>query len=410
MRRKCPATSHDPHQYILIFLVLSGVLYNALLSFVNAHVMQISVFMAAGCELIIIGCAILAVVADGLRKDDVFLSIYIGFTLAISIIVSIAHQSLFIDMLRNWMIICLFFTIGTRMSLHSLRLCFQISAYLVFSVLFIEIFALNIFGLLFNPASFFANTRGVELFSLDESGLFRNALGYEGRFTFGVFSGPRTSSLFLEQVSLANFASVLSLFAMCFWVELNNKEKVGYVSLVMLIILSNNSRTSSILAILLSLGFWIFPRLPRYGHAFVMPAVLILGILVFNSSTGEIGDDFIGRINITMNKLYDMDVKTLFVGDLTQLVRSYDSGVAYIIYGSTIFGTFLFWNFILCVNPRRNSRHLRAAYGLVLFMAFNLMIGGTAVFSMKIATLLWAAIGYASRGVVPKQLQKNIRV
>ncbi|MBD8639447.1 hypothetical protein [Sphingomonas sp. CFBP 13733] len=57
----------------------------------------------------------------------------------------------------------------------------------------------------------------MEVSEFNETGLFNNAAGFESRFSFGVFSGARTSSVFLEQVSNANFAGILCVFLVATW-------------------------------------------------------------------------------------------------------------------------------------------------------------------------------------------------
>ena len=65
------------------------------------------------------------------------------------------------------------------------------------------------------------------------------------------------------------------------------------------------------------------------------------------------------------------------------------------IYAATIFGVIALWLFV-CLFPAGARRPSGAApiHFLFSFIFLNMMIGGRAVFSMKIAGLLWFVVGY----------------
>src|SRR5262249_2251621 len=69
-------------------------------------------------------------------------------------------------------------------------------------------------------------------------------------------------------------------------------------------------------------------------------------------------------------------------------------GYVYITYGATIFGLVLFWLFVAFYPASETSNQRRLGHSLSLFMFLNLMIGSTAIFSMKTAGLVWLLVGF----------------
>ena len=231
---------------------------------------------------------------------------------------------------------------------------------LVITVLFfmvIEIFFTDIYATIFQPAMYYANTRGIEELSTDSSGLFRNSLGYGDRFTFGFLSTHRISSIFLEQVSLANFAMVLAIFLCVMWPKLKNFDRTLIGLTIPFMILSNSSRTASFVCLLLLAGYFIFPRLPRYSHVMWVPFILLASALLFYDpefQTRGISDDMEGRIGLTMSYLSRLNEAYFTGGSVAEINRTGDTGYTYLIYTQTIVGTIAFWLYMTFSLPPVN--------------------------------------------------------
>ncbi len=125
-----------------------------------------------------------------------------------------------------------------------------------------------------------------------------------------------------------------------------------------------------------------------------MPLIILIGFFVHFMKPEEVGDNFTGRVGVTIKKMLDLDFQAIIGLDITRIGEFADSGYVYLIYGSTILGLIVFWLFI-CLYPAGNTAaQRRCAHSLSLFIFLNMMIGGTAIFSIKIAGLLWLLIGY----------------
>lgn len=95
-----------------------------------------------------------------------------------------------------------------------------------------------------------------------------------------------------------------------------------------------------------------------------------------------------------MKKIMELDPLAILGLSVDRVAEFADSGYVYLIYAATIFGVIALWLFVCLFPAGRTAAQRRCAHSLSLFIFLNMMIGGTAVFSMKIAGLLWFVVGY----------------
>lgn len=377
----------------IVAVTILGATYNCILSFANQNVFAQSFKTVALTEIAILAYALSLVARAGFTTQDRFPLLFLGYSALFATTVSLASSTVFVDGLRNALIIAAFTMLGSRIATQQLHRLMRILTVLVAAVLVFELVDLRDYGRLLNPALYYFNTRGIEQFSLNETGLFNNALGFANRFSFGIFNAPRTSSLFLEQVSLANFAGVLCIYLVSTWSAHGRQARALYMAVVALILLSNNSRTGSIFAVLTCIGYFVYPLLPRRAVLLVMPAIVLTALLAYSQLSGG-GDNIAGRLAITMHHMAETDLGALFGFDARSSSRLADSGYPYVIYSTTIFGFVLFWLYVSLILIPRTPEQARCAYSLAAFIFINLLIGGTAMFSIKIAAPLWVLVGY----------------
>lgn len=384
----------DKRVVALTFLAIS---YNACLALINAHIAGIGFAAVAATEIGILGLCLCVLAKTGLKKSSRNVVYFLCVYLLITLVLSIANQTLFVDAFRNMLIIAIFVCLGREVNQVTVTRTFLLCSAVVLLFLLIELGSLPLYAGIFRPADYFVNTRGVANFELDESGIFRNALGFEGRFSFGIFTGPRTSSVFLEQVSLANYAAVLCVYLLSLWPRLGRMERIAHVLTIVLIILSNNTRTSSILLLLSLVGYFVYPYIPKYTNALIAPAIILLGVVVYALYPNVVDDDFVGRVSHTGKFIADMGWPEYFGLSLDKVSGLMDSGYPYVIYSTTVIGMVVYWLFVSFIVPQHTASQRRCANGLAMFIFINLLIGGTAVFSIKIAAPLWLLVGFMSQ-------------
>lgn len=384
-------------QQFTVFLWIATILpptYNAILAVINARGVTTPRGASVLAEASILLSCLLACFLTGGRKRDIVPILLVFFSLVQMLITSLANERIFPDFVRNMAIIAAFTALGYRCRSSDVRLIFRAVSIVVLLFLIIEVSYLPLYVSIFQPASYLQASRGLEEFSLNETGLFANALGFQDRFSFGIFSGPRTSSIFLEQVSLPGFASVLLIFLLGNWREIGKFEKILHVLLVVLIVLSNNSRTSSALLVMNAIGYFIYPYFSGRLTAMLMPVVLILAFVIVGPVSVATGsDDIIGRLSVTVAHLTNFNAGEFLFGSLDKVAHSFDSGYGYIIASSSIFGLLVFWAYATFFPEDITIEQRRVHWGLAVYVYLWLLIGGTAIFTMKTAALLWLVVG-----------------
>lgn len=380
-------------QWIIAGLTLFAVLFNALLAMANALVAPMSTAIVTVCEIGILGAGMLVILTSGFRREDRWPMALLYLFLLLAAGMSLVNGFPFPDAIRNVAILCVFTMLGLRASESTLRTVFVAMSALVLAVLLLEIVSTTTYVRLFEPASYYQNTRGSEIKEWDDSGLFQNARAFAGRFSFGLID-HRAASLFLEQVSLANFAGIMSIYLVTMWQRLTWWERLGHLGVVTLALVANSTRTSTVIAMASIGGYFIYPLLPRYLNAFIAPAILVGGFLLIGY-TGMVEEDtLIGRVSITVGILREMDLSVLFGMEAARARTWLDSGYAYVIGSASVVGAIALCCYFCFIVPQVDKTTRRLAWALSVYVFFNMMIGGTAIFSIKIAAPLWLLVGH----------------
>jgi hypothetical protein len=397
-RYKRPARWHldlaDWRTQTLICLITVGaVIYNALLAMVSARGAPMNGTLVGACEVVLLCAAVAIIVAGGLtRRDFAPLTLLYSFVM-LAILLSAINGFMFMNAARNIAIMAVFTMLGLRAHEVTVRRTVMIAAGLTLLVLLLEIVSTSSYVYLFAPAQYYEKTRGTVTQDWDTSGLFQNASGFASRFTFGLLN-HRSASLFLEQVSLANFAAVLSVTVLSLWGRLSILERLFLIGVSVLIVLTNSTRTGSALVLASIPGYFIYPLLPRWGTALLAPAAVGAAALIVWHTGVVLGDDIAGRMSVTINALSTMDLGTMLGGHVARTEHLMDSGYGYAIASSTLFGLMIICGYVAAILPQATPDQKRCAYGVGFYFAVNLLIGGTAIFSMKVAAPLWLLVGF----------------
>ena len=384
----------------IALVVLAAIVYNAILAVINAHVRDLSLTSVAATELLIMFAAVLIILKKGIYEEDLVPLFYLLVTLFLTVYVSVINHLVIVDYFRNVLVIFCFVTLGSWANGRTIKFIFMTASILVFAFLLMEIFLLDQYADFFYPAKYFENTRGIAQFEIGNSKLFRNALGFEGRFSFGIID-HRSSSLFLEQVSLANFSGVMMIYLVSLWGRFSRLERTFCIVTIVLILVTNNTRTMMIFAGISFVGYFLFPYVPRVFGVLVMPAFLAMGFVVYVLKPDATGDNIAGRVVTTMKNFADVDLLTLLGFSAERASSFADSGYIYVVVIGTIFSFLLLWMFVTFYPACEHADERRFAHSLSVFIFMNMMIGGTAIFSIKIAGLLWLLAGhlkYSRRG------------
>lgn len=377
------------------WLVILAIVYNAFLAVINAHVMTLGSAHVAASEALILGM-VLAFLLFNLKKIPDILP-HVLFLLgmcSLSLWVMLTNDTTYVKILRDIFIIVAFMLLGTFLSSQQIIRIFKILMMAVLAVAVVEIFATDLYVLLFEPEQYFYTTRGIEPFAYSDSGLFRNSLGYSSRFSFNFLSEHRISSLFLEQVSLANFAMITLIFMVGFSKVLQKREVLFFLLGSIFLILVNDTRTGALFALAMIPCFYLAPLFPKWIAVTFIPGFLLVSTLLFYDPTQtSLTDSFSGRIGFTLYLLSEADLPTLLKGNLAGINDVADSGYSYIIYATTLFGLILYWLYVSLIVRADAAGSKRCVFALNVFITINLMIGA-AIFTIKVAAPMWVMMGY----------------
>lgn len=380
-------------QWLCLALPLAATLYSAVIAFGVAHGAGGSYSLVVVCEVGLLVVAVLTLLASGLREGDWAPVFLLFFLTLVALVVSIINDRLMLETLRSIFLIGIFALIGQRTAPRTIDRLFLWVSIAVLVVLLLEIFVQPLYVSLFQPQQFFAATRGIQASQYNNSGLFNNAGSFEGRFNFGLFDVPRTSSVFMEQVSNANFACILAVFTSTRWAALSWGKRAFLMATVALILVSTNGRFASILVALTIVGYFIFPLLSRLTLPLVSVGIAAIAIGINLAFPDVIGDNIIGRITFVGKQFAEAGIGFYFGFDAKISLNQRDSGYSYLIGTTTIFGAFALWLFINFYPRCNDASSKRLTFGLVAYMLGQLLVSSTSLFSIKTATLLWVLVG-----------------
>lgn len=389
-------------------LMVFACTFNAFLALINAHVARLNTSHVLLSEVIIIGLSCFSIAKNshisGKKIDYPTVFFFLFFVIVFGI-TGLAGQLPSPKFLRDMLIIPIFYLLGRNITSKTLITTVQVLTITVLITMIIEGWFTNSYVALLQPSSYYTNTRGVQELAGDSSGLFRNSLGFAGRFSFGIFNTHRLSSIFLEQVSLANFSMILGIFTITLWESSSSKQRLLFVGTIVLILLTNNTRTGAVFALIALVGFYIFPALPSMTSIIYMPSVLALGALLYSFSSFNpniLSDTIQGRIGLTMFRLGELDLKSIFMGNLSLANNMQDSGYLYLIYSQTLFGLIYFWLFTSSIASGSSNSAKRFSNATSVFIAFNLLIGA-GIFTIKTSAILWVVAGFVAQSSSAKE-------
>jgi putative polymerase len=374
-----------------------AIFFNAALAIVNAHFAALSQLHVSLFEAAISGLAV-AVIALNLRASMLPWAILFAFSLLLHFALALGNQAFNPQFIRDGINIPIFIALGMVYARGNIvRLFFFIQCVVLVGVL-VELLFEDVYSWVFDVISYYVNTRGwsPDAFWNKASNLFVSATRPDERFLLSFLNIHRASSIFLEPVSLGNYSIVATVFTLAFWRDMSRWVKIFFVATTLIILVGSDGRLAAITCIVLVLGCFIFPLLPRYSNVLYLPATLLLsGTIVAWFGLQNSGDDFSGRLAGSIDFLTRyLDITTILGLHPEKLgLGAADSGISYFIISQSIFGAAAIWLFV-CLVPRYHDRRSTIfVHSICIYIAFNLLVSYS-LFSIKTAALMWFMYGY----------------
>jgi len=198
----------------------------------------------------------------------------------------------------------------------------------------------------------------------------------------------RVSSVFLEPVSLGNFATILAAWGLSYDARDWRKGLFFVGSAVVMIILCDSRFALLLLPLMLAVRLL---RGAALNLTILAPFVAISLVLLTGALTTEYGgDNLVGRVALSGWALLDFDLDMLFA--LTTPPYFGDMGYAYLLAGFGLPISLLLW-FSLWLKPVPDDRSRRFRALASCYIALILAVSGTSLFAFKTSALLWCMLG-----------------
>ncbi len=382
---------HATLRRLSLAIVVGAVTYQVFLCLINTHLFPASRAMVGLAEtLLMLAC--LPLLMRRLLPGVVVLVSLLGATLCF---LALFRGGLDFKGFRDILIPLWFFWLGKNLGDPKIAdRALVIAAVVVLVVGFFELFALESFTTLLDIFGYYVNIGSLEPITSYErdSRLQMNGIRPEdmGRTLLPwLLDNHRVSSVFLEPVSLGNFATILVAWGLSKGRD-EMRKLLFFVSAAAVMMVLADSRFA-----LLSVALLIVMRLTFRGWMLYLPAVMpfvIIGGLVALGVFGNIpySDTFVGRLVSSAHGLLSFDAQMLLGADGSAWFP--DQGYAYVL---STFGVVLAMGFWLTfwLMPVPDDRAQRFRCFAAVYICLILTISGTSLFAMKTSAMLWFLFG-----------------
>jgi putative polymerase len=370
-------------------VLIASLSFNAGLAFVNGHVMGVPTALVIAAQASLTAAAFgLALLAwkPQMAPSLALLSVLGLFAVFRGLLMAQPDPKLLADVA----IIPIFMMLGMASDDRNLGRTVLVLHTIVFIVFLLEVLAPHVYSDLLQIQDYYIKTRGNKLdqFYNTNSELFISATRPDERF-FSFVDWPRSSSIFLEPVSLGNYCSIIVAFA-CSCFKRLGRASVAYLLITTAAMLVGcDGRLGTATCVLIVIVCTIAPLLPPRSAVLYLPVTVIFVFgLVIGAGLEPGTDDFPGRLAYTVDLLRSYGIPE-YLGLSNELVgKAMDAGVAYLITTQSLPGLLLIWAYIGWGSREETSEQVRFTHGLSLYLALSMMVSYSFL-SIKTGALLW---------------------
>lgn len=377
-------------------IIVASVCYQLVLCFINSNIMPVNRALLGLTEaLILLMCFPLL-----LRRLLPGVLMLGAASVALLCLVWLFNQQLNIKSVRDIAMPLCYFWLGCNISRpETADRAFKLTIWVVLIIGVFELLFLESYTRWFDIFNYYINM-GVVNTSGDtfvrEDRLMSNGMRPEGigRTLLPQLIGPhRVSSVFLEPVSLGNFATISAAWGLCRPVE-RWREGVFFVvaALVMMVLCDSRFALMSVTALIAIRMLVSGPLLYLCVLAPVAAVTLlmVIGYITPNETGFIMSDDLHGRLAYSGWSLLKFDVPKLFGIGHTKVY--YDEGYAHILASLGLPLALLLWcSFWLL--PVKDASALRFRAMVSIYIALILCVSGTSFFALKTSGILWFLVG-----------------
>lgn len=378
---------------VILFAATS---YQLLLCLLHTHFFRVNTTIVGGAEFIIY-LACLVFLMRHLRAEFIITASLIT---AYLLLLSLFRGELELKGFRDVIIPILFYWLGRQAA--DTAYADKVLRRLIWVVLgfaFFELFFLNWYSSLFNIFSYYYSQGVITVPSnfISGSSLNLNGMRPEGigrTILPGLLGSHRVSSIFLEPVSLGNFAVIVAAWGLA---KSRQEWRSGlfFLSAALVLIALSDSRygTGAVSVMLLLRAIPV--RKLNFAVA-ILPLICVVALVLLGLYyPGKYADNIFGRLFASGRSLLEFDVPML-LGIKGSSTSYFDMGYPYIFTRLSILLAAVLWAAIWMMKMR-DERGERFRLYIALYIALILCVSGTSFFALKTAGLLWFLVGSGVR-------------
>lgn len=374
-------------------LLIATILFNPGLAWINAHIVPLSPGAVSGVQGLIVLGALFVGALQPLPLTFRWLAMTWILVLAV-FLTSAVRAYMEPKILGDILLIPAFILLGSRMDSLLLRRCFLAMQGLILLVGLWELASPSGFGATFRVLDYYVKTRGYQADAFWAGGdLFLSSARPGGRMLLDGFGLHRGSSLFLEPVSLGNWAIVGVIFTAALWRDLSQRARLFMILSTGLLLIICDGRLAMSVILLFCLYLPISAFIPDRWSVFYLP--LLLFALVAGEALGVLtgpGDNFTGRLSVGLDALRSMDIVQL-LGVRLERIRFDDAGWADFVQAQSLLIAIGLWLTLALSSFGRDPGNRMAKHGIMLFLTLCLPISNS-LLSIKTAAAMWALYGF----------------
>lgn len=384
-------------------ILFAATFYQAGLCLIHTHFFRINTTTVALAEFgVYFAC--LVVLLRRVRPEFVVVATLIT---AYLLLLSLFRGELELKGFRDVMIPILFYWLGRHVA--DMSYADKILKRLVYVVLafgFFELFFLDWYSYLFNIFSYYFSQGVITVPSnfVTGSALNLNGMRPEGigrTILPSLLGSHRVSSVFLEPVSLGNFAVIVAAWGLA-KSKTQWKTAAFFLLTALVMITLADSRYGIGTVSLLILLRLIPPRKLNFAVS-ILPLLCIASLILLGLYFhGQYADNILGRLYVSGKALLGFNVLML-LGIEGSSIFFYDMGYPYILTRLSVLLVVFLW-FAIWMMKMQDERGERFRVYIALYITLILCVSGTSFFALKTAGILWFLVGSCIRKEEDKAL------
>lgn len=372
-------------------LLCAAVSYNFPLAIINAHGIVMGRNALIAVEAVLMGAGLLLALTRW-RIEMTRWLLMIGAFFGLSLILSQFRQGFDPKSFRDTLMFAVFIMTGMLVPWRDARRVFVALHLVILVVMLAEVLFPVQYGAFVDPRAYLISSRGFTLEQLSgDSNLF-GAVRPDERYLMPWLGWNRASSIFLEPLSLGNYASFAALAMLVYWRDWSWRMRVFMVVSSVVILVGSDGRFAGASAILLLLLAPLLRRLPAALAIFYLPlGVLVARVFSQALQWSPMTDDFPGRMARGMKQLFKLDWYAVSGFSIPTPALA-DSGIAYLVMSQSLIGVVMLQLFLYLQPGLRRPEQRLYLHGTALTFALSIIVS-ISMLSIKTAGFYWFLMG-----------------